>query len=223
MTSSAATATPPSRRERKAASTRRAIVRSARELFEQHGYAETTVDQIADHADVAPRTFFRYFATKEALLFADFDEERQVMLETLESRPPDEDPIDSIAHVLDHFARVLVERRAELAWGFRVCGEQDAQELYERSMLKRQTNVRLAEFVAQRLGVDPAIDPRPTAWAMSVMGVFGAVLKIATTEPDEGVAAPEPAEVRAMLRSSLRDAARTMQHLADAMEPLPPA
>ena len=97
----------PTRRERKAASTRRAIVDSARELFDAHGYAETTVDQIAEHADVAPRTFFRYFATKEALLFADFDEERQRMLESLEARPTDEDPLTSIAIVLDRFATVL--------------------------------------------------------------------------------------------------------------------
>ncbi|MHB1140032.1 MAG: TetR family transcriptional regulator [Microthrixaceae bacterium] len=212
----------PSRRERKAASTRRAIVRSARELFEEHGYSETTVDQIAEHADVAPRTFFRYFATKEALLFADFDEERQSMLESLEARPVDEDPVTSIAIVLDHFAQVLVERRDELAWGFRVCSEQDAQELYERSMLKRQTNVRIAEFVAQRLGVDVETDPRPTAWAMAVMGVFGSVLKVATAEAPDATEVPTAGAVRTSLVSTLRDSASTMLQLTRTLEQLPP-
>jgi AcrR family transcriptional regulator len=216
-----AAAEAPTRRERKAASTRRAIVDSARELFDAHGYAETTVDQIAEHADVAPRTFFRYFATKEALLFADFDEERQRMLESLEARPADEDPLTSIAVVLDRFARVLVERRDELAWGFRVCGDQDAQELYERSMLKRHTHVRIAEFIAQRLGVDPETDPRPMAWAMAVMNVFGAVLKIGTSDRSDGAAPYDVAEVRTMLTSTLRSTAATITAVTDALEATP--
>ncbi len=209
---------PVGRRERKAASTRRAIVDSARLLFEEQGYAETTVDQIAEHADVAPRTFFRYFATKEALLFADFDAERQVMLESLEARPRDEDPIVSIAIVLDRFARVLVERRGELAWGFRIHGDQDAQELYERSMLKRHTQVRVAQFLADRLGVDVEEDPHPMAWAMAVMGVFGSVMKVATTEVDDRDRTYTVEQVHEMLIDTLRDAASTMSRIADSLE-----
>ena len=66
--------TAPNRRERRILETRRAIVDAARELFERHGFVETTVDQIAEAADVAPRTFFRYFPTKEMLLFATSEE-----------------------------------------------------------------------------------------------------------------------------------------------------
>ena len=202
----------PTRRERKAASTRRAIVASARLLFEEHGYAETTVDQIAEHADVAPRTFFRYFPSKEALLFADFDEERHAMLESLEARPTDEDPLVSIALALGRFAEVIVERREDLAWGYRLCNEQDAQEMYERSMLQRQSHIRIAEFIADRLGVDLTRDPRPMAWAMAAMGVFGAVLKIAAADGDDSVA--DTAEVRERFRSMLTSTARALDTLA---------
>lgn len=62
---------PQSVRERKKVQTRLAIRREAFRLFEKQGYANTTIDQIADAADVSPRTFYRYFRVKEALLLSD--------------------------------------------------------------------------------------------------------------------------------------------------------
>lgn len=56
----------PGLRERKKLATRRAIRRAALALFEAQGYAATTVEQIAQAADVAPVTVYRYFGTKEA-------------------------------------------------------------------------------------------------------------------------------------------------------------
>ena len=44
--------------------TRQSIIDAAFELFLKHGFAATTVDDIAMQADIAPRTFFRYFPTK---------------------------------------------------------------------------------------------------------------------------------------------------------------
>jgi AcrR family transcriptional regulator len=204
----------PSRRERKAATTRRAIVASARRLFEEHGYAETTVDQIAEDADVAPRTFFRYFPTKEALLFAEFDEERQAMLEALEDRPRDEDPLQSIAAVLGDFTQVILERSDDLAWGYRMCDEQDAQEMYERSMLKRDSHVRIAAFIADRLDIDVDTDPRPMAWSMSVMAVFGVVVKQATTDRP-GLPTLDRSTVQATLRDTFVSTARTLDRVAE--------
>ena len=56
----------PGLRERKKLATRRAIRRVALALFKSQGYAATTVEQIAQAADVAPMTVYRYFGTKEA-------------------------------------------------------------------------------------------------------------------------------------------------------------
>ena len=56
----------PGLRERKKLATRRAIRRAALALFKSQGYAATTVEQIAQAADVAPMTVYRYFGTKEA-------------------------------------------------------------------------------------------------------------------------------------------------------------
>ncbi len=56
------------RRERKKRETRERIYETARELFLEHGFAATTVEQIADGADVAQTTFFNYFQSKGAVL-----------------------------------------------------------------------------------------------------------------------------------------------------------
>ncbi len=55
------------------------------ELFVEQGYAETSIDQIADAAGVARRTVFRHFATKEAILFDHFVVRREHAVERLGS------------------------------------------------------------------------------------------------------------------------------------------
>ena len=56
-------------RSRQKAHRRRAVVDAALELFAERGYDNTMVEEIAHHAGVSPRTFFRYFDTKDAVLF----------------------------------------------------------------------------------------------------------------------------------------------------------
>ena len=65
----AATPAAPSRRQEHKLRTQRALQNAALDLFAKHGYDETTTDEIAERAGVSPRTFFRYFPTKESVLF----------------------------------------------------------------------------------------------------------------------------------------------------------
>ncbi|TDB98478.1 TetR family transcriptional regulator [Nonomuraea longispora] len=58
-------------RERKKARTKETILREAFRLFRERGYNATTIDQIAEAAEVSPATFFRYFPTKEDLVTLD--------------------------------------------------------------------------------------------------------------------------------------------------------
>jgi AcrR family transcriptional regulator len=60
----------PSRREVAAADTRREILRAARRLFAEHGFASTSVQQIAEQAGVAVQTIYSSVGSKSALLLA---------------------------------------------------------------------------------------------------------------------------------------------------------
>ena len=77
-------------RERKKIKTRQAIRREAFRLIDENGYATTTVEQIAEAAEVSPSTFFRYFPSKESLLLA--DDLDPLILAAFEAQPPDLSP-----------------------------------------------------------------------------------------------------------------------------------
>src|SRR6201987_831072 len=81
-------------RERKKIKTRQAIRREAISLFDANGYAATTVEQIAAAAHVSPRTFFRYFPSKESLLLA--DDLDPLILEAFKAQPADLSPGQAI-------------------------------------------------------------------------------------------------------------------------------
>ena len=72
-------------RERKKLKTRQTIRREAFRLFDERGYADTTIEQIADAADISPSTFFRYFPSKESVLLA--NDLSDVMVEALAAQP----------------------------------------------------------------------------------------------------------------------------------------
>ena len=84
----------PGLRERKKIRTRQTIRREAFRLIEENGYAATTVEQIAEAAEVSPSTFFRYFPTKESIVLA--DDLDPVILNALDEQPPDLSPIQAV-------------------------------------------------------------------------------------------------------------------------------
>jgi len=83
-------------RQRKKDSSRRAIEDAAWELFAEQGYEETSINDIAERANVAPRTFFRYFPTKEAVMYPQFDELLKSLRVEFHKRPIDEPVITSL-------------------------------------------------------------------------------------------------------------------------------
>jgi AcrR family transcriptional regulator len=84
----------PGLRERKKIRTRETIRREAFRLIEENGYAATTVEQIAEAAEVSPSTFFRYFPTKESVLLA--DDMDPAFLDALAAQPADLPPLRAI-------------------------------------------------------------------------------------------------------------------------------
>ncbi|MBU3705585.1 MAG: TetR family transcriptional regulator [Mycobacterium sp.] len=76
-------------RERKKQRTRATIVEVAARLCAQQGYENTTVDQIAEAAEVSPRTFSRYFPSKEAVIGALIEETSDHVAQALARQPLD--------------------------------------------------------------------------------------------------------------------------------------
>jgi len=112
-------AEPVSLRQRKRARTRAALIAAALELFERQGYEATTIDDIAAAADVSPRTFFRYFATKEEVALG--DDLGPEILGLLAARPADEPMLESARHVVaDSLVLVTEDDRAALLARLRV-------------------------------------------------------------------------------------------------------
>ncbi|MFB9627857.1 TetR family transcriptional regulator [Nonomuraea helvata] len=148
-------------RERKKEKTRLAILDAALELFLEQGYESTTVEQIAGAVDISPRTFFRYFTSKDHLVLWFHDHGEEIMLETLDSRPEDEPAFTSLMHAVravlhdiesstpDETERFLKLRRLL----------DDQPRLVGLSVARGATTERnLVEAVAARRGVNPDED-----------------------------------------------------------------
>lgn len=197
-------APPLTRREKRVVETRRALVAAARQMFERDGYNDTTIEQIAAAADVAPRTLFRYFPTKAALLFADFDAACQEMLSILRSRPVEESPLVSLRVALRWLATYIQANPDDTVWGFRLSAEQGVHDAPERYLMREQTDRGVAEFLAERWELDIEADPRPTATATATMGVFVTALRTALQDPSGAVSAAD------LFESLLVDTASTL-------------
>ncbi|MFI6923712.1 TetR/AcrR family transcriptional regulator [Nonomuraea spiralis] len=79
-------------RERKKQRTRRALIEAALRLFDEKGYEETTLAEIAAAAEVSTRTFFSYFASKEDVLFYDSEYGIERALAFLAAPAPGQEP-----------------------------------------------------------------------------------------------------------------------------------
>ncbi|WP_225078879.1 TetR/AcrR family transcriptional regulator [Streptomyces sp. CoT10] len=154
-------------RERKKLKTRQAIRTATYALIEEQGYDATTIEQIADRAEVSPSTVFRYFPTKEDIVLT--DEYDEIMLEELRARPVDEPWMDSLRHVM-HKALALgmteepeVSRlRARLGVEVPAVRARMMESMSEAGLLIRQA-------IAARTGLDQdSLEVR--VFAMSLMG-----------------------------------------------------
>jgi len=87
-------------RARKRDRTRKALLDAAIDLFELHGYDGTTVADIAEAADIGPRTFFSYFASKEELLFPESDARVAATVRAIANRTPADRPADVLLRAL---------------------------------------------------------------------------------------------------------------------------
>jgi AcrR family transcriptional regulator len=159
----------PGLRERKKQQTRDTITRVALQLFAERGYEETTLAEIAEAADVSPRTIFAYFESKEEILFCDAPAELDQLKDALAQRPEDSTTIDALRGVLSSMdpPDELAKLRKQ------VVTSSPALKLKMRARVAELEPV-LVESFAKDLGSDPD-DIRALLIAASATAAFTAV------------------------------------------------
>lgn len=161
-------------RERKKQRTRQTLRREAYRLFAEQGYEATTVDQIAEAAEVSASTFFRYFPTKEAVVLD--DEYDPMLAEALRARPADEPIITSIRHALtDTFSLQLAADKDDLLLRTRLSLSDPVIRACSMDDQLRSQDA-IAALIAERGGLDPD-DLDAHAAAAAIVGVFAAVVR----------------------------------------------
>jgi AcrR family transcriptional regulator len=155
-------------RERKKAKTRALIQEHALRLFREQGYDATSVEEIAEAAEVSPSTVFRYFPTKPDLVIYDDLDER--MIEAFRAQPPEFNALQAL--------------RASFRSGFGALAGQEMALQLERERLLRsvpelqsamlgefaRTVGEIADLVAERAH-RPANDDAVLALAGAVIGI----------------------------------------------------
>ena len=87
-------------REQLKSTTRQELTRIGLDLFLQHGFANTTIDQIVAPVGISKRTFFRYFKTKEDLVFEWQTQMAPALVLELNARPREEAPFKAVSETL---------------------------------------------------------------------------------------------------------------------------
>jgi len=101
-------------RERKKLRARQQLIDAAFRLFTKRGFDATTVADVAAAVEMSPRTFHRYFESKEDVVLEWFDRSGDALVEGLKERPADEDPFASLRHVMIQLVSDLEGEREHL-------------------------------------------------------------------------------------------------------------
>ncbi|MEU0896303.1 TetR/AcrR family transcriptional regulator [Streptomyces massasporeus] len=157
----------PGLRERKKIKTRRAIRTATYALIEEQGYDATTIEQIAERAEVSPSTVFRYFPTKEDIVVT--DEWDPVMTAELRARPQDESWAGTLRHVMRTALDLSLAEEPEVT-RLRTRLGVEVPAVRARMLENAAATGRLLrDALAERSGLDPdSLELR--VFTMSVMG-----------------------------------------------------
>ncbi|WP_321327375.1 TetR family transcriptional regulator [uncultured Parasphingorhabdus sp.] len=172
------------RRERQ----RRRIIEAATELFEQNGgedgggYSSTTVEQIADRSDISVRTFFRYFETKDDVIYLDVrravEDQRRFIEQRLEEGLPPETAalVGTIQQVLAFSGDTLNRKRLKRGLTSPNFADRSAS---WRSMQREM----LEELLAPHISAEPGPGRRAKAIAWLTSAIFDCAVEQWRADP----------------------------------------
>jgi AcrR family transcriptional regulator len=192
-------------RERKRVMTRRAILDAAERLFEERGFEQVTVAQIADAANVSVKTVFVYFRSKEELAFTDTS-----LLErctaAIEHRSPGVSPGQALTAALIGVLRGGQQTAAEEIEGFHR-GYGDSPALHAR--LRRMWE----EYEDRLTGVLAAESHRPPtpATRLRAIALAGILRCLTSVEMRTAVSGRPPADSLDYVCEWLHTAGETVQ------------
>ena len=113
-------------RELKKARTRAQVLEVAARLFASSGFDRVTVEEICAEAEISPRTFFRYFHSKDELVFADIEERLDVLLQQLRAEPEDAEPLGALERAVLALALEMERRPDAMTWAYQLMRDSPA-------------------------------------------------------------------------------------------------
>ncbi len=157
-------------RERQKQRRRQRIAEEALLLFDRQGFAETTIAQIAEEAEVSARTVSSYFPVKEELVFPDRREWLNRMKLHLANRPQGMTALESLRDWVDITFDESGHNREFFVIRHRIVEADPGLRAFQQVMTAEATEILRGE-IAQDLGVSPE-DPRPRVAAAATLAVF---------------------------------------------------
>jgi AcrR family transcriptional regulator len=206
METSDASLVKPGLRERKKQQTRERIASVALTLFAERGYDHTTLAEIAEAADVAPRTIFAYFQSKEDILFCDEPLMHERLERTLRERPPGATTVDA----LREFVASFDESDHQASLRKRIIGASEGLRLSERARSGPMEEL-VTESIAKDLGDVGPDDIRPRLIAASVTAAFSAVRDRLQDESGEPLPYEQALEILDQVLEFLRGGLEALQ------------
>jgi len=171
-------------RSQHAEATRRAVLTAARSLFGTKGYAQTSVDEIADAARVTKGAVYHHFAGKEALFRAVYDEaEADTYQRAIVARDEHDPPLGQLTSMMNAYLDAALDReirRITLIDGPAVLGHEP-----ELSAEQRANVVAVRSFIAAAIGRGEIADLDPGVLTDLIGGLawLGALLIARASDP----------------------------------------
>jgi AcrR family transcriptional regulator len=145
------------------------LEKAAMELFQERGYVQTTVEEIAARAGLTERTFFRYFADKREVLFSGSKELERSIVDGIEATSREASPLEAVVAAFEAAGAELQDRRDIRFVRARYALVTNHAEIQERELIKLAS---LALAVTKALHARGVPEPEASLAAEAGVAVF---------------------------------------------------